>query len=138
MVTWTSVNSGKRSHYLRCWRFYLDMRKATSHICFVEANGLLMKSRKILHETVGHFRILLETIEGDPSIHDYGLPRMVWRRAVQLMNHYGLDQALDVIDERAERAADRGDFETARRWRDLIAAIHAIENDERLLGDKVH
>jgi hypothetical protein len=97
-----------------------------------------MKSRKILDETMGSFRILLEAIEGDRGIHDYGLPRMTWMRAVRLIKQYGLDEALDVIDERAERASDRGDFETARRWRTLIAAIHAIESDERLLGDNVH
>jgi hypothetical protein len=97
-----------------------------------------MKSRKILDETVGSFRILLEAYEDDPSIHDYGLPRITWVRAVQFMNHYGSEKALDVIDERAERACDRGDYETARRWRTLISAIHAIENDERLCGDKIH
>jgi hypothetical protein len=99
---------------------------------------ILMKSRKITDEVVGRFRILLEQIDGNPGVHDYGLPRMAWIRAVQFMDHYGLEKALHVIDERAERAADRGDYETARRWRNLIAAIHAIENDERLLGENVH
>jgi hypothetical protein len=36
------------------------------------------------------------------------------------------------------KMADRGDYETARRWRNLVAAILAIEGDERLLGDKSH
>jgi len=94
-----------------------------------------MKSKKTLDEVVGRFRILLEVTEGYSSIHDYGLPRMTWMRAVRLMNHYGSDKALDVIDARAERAGDRGDYETARRWRTLIAAIHAMIEEEHLTGD---
>jgi len=54
------------------------------------------------------------------------------------MNHFGIEHALDLIDERAERATERGDLKTARRWRDLITAIHAIERDERLPGDEMH
>lgn len=97
-----------------------------------------VKWKKILDEIAGDFQVLLEVSEGDPSVHDHGLPRMAWTRAVRLMTQYGSDKALDLIDERAERAADRGDYESARRWRTLIAAIHAIENDERLPGDKMH
>jgi len=58
--------------------------------------------------------------------------------AARLINHYGSEEALDLIDERANRASNRGDYETARRWRTLITAIHAIENDEPLPGDKRH
>jgi hypothetical protein len=54
------------------------------------------------------------------------------------MKNFGADQALGLIDQRAERAADRGDFDTARRWRTLITAIHAIQEDERIRGDSVH
>src|SRR5579863_4091228 len=97
-----------------------------------------MKSNKTLDETMGRFRVLLEVIESNPGVHDYGLPRTAWKRAVQFMNYYGPDEALDVIDQRAERATGRGDYETARRWRTLIAAIHAIESDQHLLGDEVH
>ena len=56
----------------------------------------------------------------------------------KLMKHFGSDQALVLIDERAERAADRGNYEAARRWRDLITAIHALEADERSSGDSLH
>jgi len=97
-----------------------------------------VKWKKITDQTVGRFRILLEKIDGDPENHDYGLPRAAWMRAIRLMNHYGSDTALDLIDKRAERAADRGDYASAERWRNLITAIHAIENDERLLGEKMH
>jgi hypothetical protein len=54
------------------------------------------------------------------------------------MRHFGAELALEVIDQRAERATVRGHYETARRWRDLIVAIHAIQEDERLPGDDVH
>jgi hypothetical protein len=98
----------------------------------------MMMSSKRVDEMSRKFRITIEEFEGDPGLHDYGLPRMAWVRAARFLNHFGSEKALDLIDQRAERAADRADYETARRWRDLIAAIHAIEEDERLLGDKLH
>jgi hypothetical protein len=97
-----------------------------------------MKVKKILDETIGRFRIVLETSDGDHTLHDYGIPAQSWRRGVKLLNHFGAEQALELIDQRAERAADRRDFETARRWRTLITAIHAIQEEERLPGDQVH
>lgn len=97
-----------------------------------------MKKTKILDEQIEGLIVRLETIESDPSLHDYGLPRRTWRRGVKFMKHFGAEQALEVIDQRAERATERGDYETARRWRDLITAIHAIQEDERLPGDNVH
>ena len=48
-------------------------------------------------------QVLLEVSEGDPSVHDHGLPRMAWTRAVRLITRYESDKALDLIDERAER-----------------------------------
>jgi hypothetical protein len=97
-----------------------------------------MKTKKTLDTIIRGVRITIEEIEGDLGFHAYGIPRMAWIRGVKLMNHYGSEKALDLIDQRAERAADRGDYETARRWRSLITAIHAIEEDEHLLGDKMH
>ena len=97
-----------------------------------------MRPRKILDEVVGDFRIRLESIQADPGIHDYGIPHRAWRRGVKFMQHFGAEQALEVIDQRAERAAERGDYDSARRWRDLITAIHAIQEDERLPGDNAH
>lgn len=93
-----------------------------------------MKKKMLLDED----GIKLEVIEGDPGLHDYGIPAQAWRRAVNFMQHFGAEQALDIIDQRAERAANRGDYDTARRWRDLITAIHAIQEDERLPGDNMH
>ena len=97
-----------------------------------------MAIKRILNDVVQGVRITIEEIEGDPGLHDYGLSRMAWIRAATFLNRFGSEKALDLIDRRAERAADRGDYDTARRWRDLIAAIHAIEEDERLLGDRLH
>jgi hypothetical protein len=96
------------------------------------------KKNKILDEVVGGVRVELEMIDGGPGRHDYGIPRQAWIRGVKLMTHFGAEQALDVIDKRAYRAADRGDYGTARRWRTLITAIHAIQEDERLPGDNTH
>lgn len=97
-----------------------------------------MKKSVVLDEVGEGYRVLIEKIEGDRSLHDYGIPRQAWLRGVKFMQHFGAEQALDVIDQKAERAANRGDYDTARRWRDLIAAIHAIQEDERLPGDSVH
>jgi hypothetical protein len=36
-----------------------------------------------------------------------------------------MERALDLIDQRTEWAAVRNDYDTARRWRDLITAIQS-------------
>lgn len=97
-----------------------------------------MKRKVLLNEVIGAFRIRLETIEADLGVHDYGIPRQAWRRGAKFIQHFGPEQALDLIDQRAEHAADRGNYDSARRWRDLITAIHAIQEDEQLPGDKIH
>jgi hypothetical protein len=97
-----------------------------------------MKIKELLNEVIGGNRIKLESIQNDLGLHDYGIPRQAWLRGARFMQYFGAEQALELIDQRAERAADRSDFDTARRWRDLITAIHAIQEDERLPGDKVH
>ena len=49
-----------------------------------------MKSRKILDDVVGKFRILLETYgDGKPGLHDYGIPRLSWIRAVRFVSILG-------------------------------------------------
>ena len=93
-----------------------------------------MKIRKILDEP----NFLLEIIEAEPTLHDYGLSRETWRRAVKFLKYYGEREALEMIDQRANRAASRRDFDTARRWRTLITAIHAMQEDEHLPGDNTH
>jgi hypothetical protein len=97
-----------------------------------------MKVKKVLDTRVGDFDLLLERLQGDSALHDYGIPKRVWPRAVKLMKHFGSDRALEIIDQRAERAGDRGDFETSRRWRELIVAIHAMTEHELLPGDDIH
>jgi hypothetical protein len=37
-----------------------------------------MKSKKILDEVGRGVRITVEVMEGDPSVHDYGIPRTAW------------------------------------------------------------
>ena len=97
-----------------------------------------MKSRKILDDVVGEFRVILEKYEGGQSVHDYDIPRQSWRRGVKFIEHFGVERALDLIDQRAEQSADRGDYDTAWRWRTLITAIHAIVEEERLPGEGSH
>lgn len=98
----------------------------------------MTKIKKLLDETVGDVSLKLEVIEAEPGLHDYGVNRMAWLRGVKFMNNYGADQALELIDERAIRTADRGDYDTVRRWRTLITAIHAMQEDEQLPGNNTH
>ena len=98
-----------------------------------------MNTKKILDDVVGDFRIKLEEDKRDPGLHDYGIPRQAWKLgALSFMEHFGAEQAFALIDQRANRAGDRGNYETARRWRTLITAIHAIQEDEHLPGDNTH
>ena len=97
-----------------------------------------MATRKLLDWRDENFRVLLEVIDAGGGLHDYGISRQAWHRAVNFIKHYGPDRALEVIDQRAERAADRRDFETSRRWRELIVAIHALQEEEQLPGDNIH
>src|SRR5262249_2679824 len=98
-----------------------------------------MKSRKTELRS-GRVRLIIESFENDePSLHDYGLKRSAsWLRAVKFMKHFGSAEALRLIDSRAERAIERGDLATCERWRTLITAIHAVEEDELSLGDRLH
>lgn len=72
----------------------------------------------------GHFRV--EVIPGTKGRHIYPMPPRTWRRAAGIMDRYGADQALALLDARAMRALGRGDAATAVRWRDVMAAIHAV------------
>lgn len=82
--------------------------------------------------------VKIEVIENESGLHDYGIQRRSWSRGVRFMKHFGAERALELIDQRAERAAERRDYATARRWRTLITAIHAIQEDERLFGQSAH
>jgi hypothetical protein len=97
-----------------------------------------VKSRKIIYHAKGAIRLTIEEIEGEASLHLYNLARQDWLRGARLLGKYGAEQALNLIEERAERSVGRGHIETAQRWRRLIIAIHAIERDERLGGEEIH
>jgi hypothetical protein len=97
-----------------------------------------LKSRKTV-QSIGRCTITIESFEDDGSeLHDYGLPRPVWIRAARLIARFGADPALDLIDQRAEAAFERGDINTCRKWRDVMAAIHAISSDTPLISDRIH
>lgn len=72
-------------------------------------------------------RKLVSTAPKGP--HVYPMPPRTWRRASRIINRYGVDVALELLDTRADRAVERGDIPSAVRWRDVMAAIHAIIND---------
>jgi hypothetical protein len=88
---------------------------------------------------VGDYDITIESFVNDDSrLHDYGVRRSAWYRGVRLMKRLGSARALDLIEERADRALARGDVAMCCRWRDFIVVIHAIEADETLPTDRVH
>lgn len=66
------------------------------------------------------------------------LPPSVWRRASGIVGRLGVEEGLAALDARADRALERGHVELACRWRDLMAAIHAMSEGERFDGDTNH
>jgi hypothetical protein len=97
-----------------------------------------MKTKMILDEVIDGMRVKLEVIEDAAILHDYGISHQSWRRGAMLRGRFGTERALALIDQRAEQASDRNDHDTARRWRELITAIHALTEDERLIGQRDH
>ena len=89
--------------------------------------------------TAGDYDITIESfVDDDSRLHDYGIRRSAWYRGVRLMKQLGSTKALELIDERANKALARGDIAMCCRWRDFIVVIHAIESDEPLCTDRVH
>lgn len=90
-------------------------------------------------DRIGNVRLTIESIIDDAyRLHDYGLSDSMWRRGARFIAKYGPDRALELIDGRAERAFRRADMRTCMRWRDVMAAIHAISDEEPLLTDRIH
>lgn len=54
------------------------------------------------------------------------LAAQTWRRASRFVDAYGVEEALLVMDRRADLALDRGNVPAACRWRDLMVAVHAM------------
>lgn len=88
-----------------------------------------MKSRKILESRIGDMRVTLEEISVEVAHampHDYGLSRSAWRYGARMLDTRSIDEALSILDARAERCIERRDFDSAKRWRAVMAAVHAI------------
>lgn len=95
--------------------------------------------RKRAEFRIGNYDVTLESIVDDASrLHDYGFSKSTWHRGVRLMRQLGSDQALDLMDIRADRALARGDLAMCHKWRDLMAVIHAVESDEPQPTDRIH
>jgi hypothetical protein len=95
--------------------------------------------RKKSEYVAGKYRVTLESIVDDSSrLHDYGFNRSTWHRGVRLMERFGSDRALELMDSMAERALGRGDLGMCCKWRDLMGVIHAIEADEPQPNDRIH
>ncbi|ESW86045.1 hypothetical protein X770_20855 [Mesorhizobium sp. LSJC269B00] len=88
---------------------------------------------------VGPYDVTIDsTIDNASRLHDYGFDRATWHRGVRMMQRYGSDNALELMDDRADRALARSDIATCQKWRELMAVIHAIENDEPQPIDRIH
>lgn len=103
-----------------------------------DLNGDHLKRKKTEY-VGGKYDITIESIVDDSSrLHDYGFSRATWYRGVRLMRRLGPDQALELMDIRADRALARGDIEMCHKWRDLMGVIHAIESEEPQPTDRIH
>lgn len=88
---------------------------------------------------VGPYDVTVEsTVDSVSRLHDYGFDRATWHRGVRMMRRFGSDRALELMDARADRALARNDIKSCHRWRDLMAVIHAIEEDEPQPTDRIH
>lgn len=95
--------------------------------------------RKKTEYVVGKYDITIESIVDDSSrLHDYGFSRATWHRGARLMQRLGSDQALELMDTKADRALARGDLKMCHKWRDLMGVIHAIEAEEPQPTDRIH
>ncbi|WP_256752330.1 hypothetical protein [Mesorhizobium sp. Mes31] len=95
--------------------------------------------RKKSEFKVGRYDVTIESmVDSTSRLHDYGFGRETWYRGVKMMQRYGSDKALELMDDRADRALARSDIVTCQKWRDLMAVIHAIENDEPQPIDRIH
>lgn len=82
---------------------------------------------------IGRTTVTMDVIEGS-SPTDLGVyhqvPPAIWRRAARLIERFGADEALAELDRRAEECVDRQDVPSAVRWRNVMAAIHAISSED--------
>ena len=84
-------------------------------------------------------KLTVQVWEDDtPGFHDYGLRRSDWRRACRMIERHGFDGSLRAMDGRAWAAAEAGRLGMCVRWRDIMAAVHAIGSDSPLPCDRVH
>ena len=124
------------SHQPCAWRPFATVIQAHSTSSPFEALRVKRDRRSIVD---GSATVTIETVLNDESrLHDYGLSRSTWIRGVRILKALGADGALDAMDDRASSALDRGHMRIAERWRDLMAVIHAVLEDEPKAGDRVH
>ncbi|MBY5812562.1 hypothetical protein [Rhizobium leguminosarum] len=95
--------------------------------------------REKMTATDGDLEFSVEIWINDESrLHDYGIPRSAWFRAIRLLRKYGSEKTLDELDRRALASFERGNVRMSYRLRDLMIAIHAMEEDEVMPNDRVH
>lgn len=98
-----------------------------------------MAIRRILTTFIGSTTVTLDEVESDGPAHEgilQQVPPAAWRWASRLIDRYGADEALALLDERAERCVERRDIRSAVRWRNIMAAIHAVSGEDGGTGFK--
>lgn len=87
---------------------------------------------------VGRAVVRIEMIPGEGAVCEWDPPPRTWRRASRFVDLLGPDKALELMDERAERAMFDGRPEAALLWRDLMVAVHRMSREERLGDERDH
>jgi hypothetical protein len=98
----------------------------------------MVKREKSTYD-LGDYELSVELVINDKSrLHDYGIDRPAWTKGIRLMKRYGPEKALELLDERAIRAYARSEERLCFRLRDIMVAIHAMNEDEVQPNDRVH
>lgn len=71
-----------------------------------------------------------------PTLPD--IPPQAWRRGAQFIGALGVERSLYILNARAERALLAGRVITACNWRNVMAAIHAITEEDLARGEASH
>lgn len=94
--------------------------------------------KKDLDQKFGNVRVRIMSFGGFEGPPSYNLPPQAWRRGAQLIGRFGVEGALELLDARAEKLLQEGNIPAAIRWRNVMAAIHAVQEDERCPGEPNH
>ena len=98
-----------------------------------------MREEDIVDIEEDGMRVLVRAYRGGKAApRPYPLSARQWRRAVRLLGVFGEARCLELMDERAEAALERGDLATCLAWRDLMVAVHEVCREEPGAGQRTN